>query len=408
MNVAAIIAEYNPFHNGHFYQLTTTREQLHADYIVVVLSGNFVQRGAPAICSKYLRAEMALRCGADAVIELPARYALSSAEQFAGGAVSLLNQLNTIQYLSFGSECGDVRPLWDYAQLLCHSYEDLEFLHLLQTYQKEGSSFPSARDKAMKEYFSCEKNISLLPNNILGIEYCKAILLQNSSIKPFTILRCGEGYHSPVLNSAENKYASASALRQAIKSGGNTAFSEHFPAPVYELIRKHELFQHYLTENDFSLLLHYKLLSEQSEGFTSYLDCSKELSDKIGKHLSEFTDFEQFCMLLKSKELTYTRISRVLMHILLNLKKEENAAPVVPYARLLGFRKESVDLLHIIKEKSDIPLITKLADADKLLDANALALLNQDIQCAHIYESVSAAKTKKTAHNEYRQSPIII
>lgn len=409
MNVAAIIAEYNPFHNGHFYQLNTTREQLHADYIVVILSGNFVQRGAPAICSKYLRAEMALRCGADAVIELPARYALSSAEQFAGGAISLLNQLNIIQYLSFGSECGDVRPLWDYAQLLCHSYEDLEFLHLLQTYQKEGLSFPSARDKAMKQYFSNEKNISLLPNNILGIEYCKSILMQHSSIKPFTILRCGEGYHSPILTSAEeNRYASASALRQAIKSGSNSAFSEQFPAPVYELIKEHDLFRHYLTENDFSLLLHYKLLSEQSEGFSSYLDCSKELSDKIVKHLSEFTDFEQFCMLLKSKELTYTRISRVLMHILLNLKKEESAAPVVPYARLLGFRKESADLLRMIKEKSDIPLITKLADADKILDESALTLLNQDIQCAHIYESVYAAKTKKTAHNEYRQSPVIL
>lgn len=404
MKVAAIIAEYNPFHNGHLYQLNETKNRLDADYIIVLMSGNFVQRGAPAICNKYLRAKMALSCGADAVFELPVQYALSSAEAFASGAVCLLSQLGTINVLSFGSESGELRPLWDYAQLLCHSYEDLEFLHQLQTYQKQGLSFPSARDKAMKEYFANETIIPLLPNNILGIEYCKAIITQHSSIKPFTLKRCGENYHSMQLPASQNHFASASALRQSIKTTGN-AFAEHFPAPVYALIKEQQLLQEYLTENDFSLLLHYKLLMEQATGFTSYTDCSRELSDKIVKQLSSFTDFESFCTLLKSKELTYTRISRVLMHILLNITPKELE---IPYARLLGFQKNASPLLKAIKENSSIPIISKLADAERILNASGNALLNQDIRCAHIYESVYAAKTGKTAHNEYRQSPIIL
>lgn len=404
MKVAAIIAEYNPFHNGHLYQLIETKRQLDADYVIVLMSGNFVQRGAPAICNKYLRARMALSCGADAVFELPVRYALSSAEAFACGAVCLLSQLGVVDTLSFGSESGDVRPIWDYAQLLCHSYENLAFLQQLQAYQKLGLSFPSARDKAMKEYFANETTIPLLPNNILGIEYCKAIITQNSSIKPFTLKRCGEGYHSTQLPAGQNAFASASALRQSIKATGN-AFAEYFPAPVYALIKEQQLLQQYLTENDFSLLLHYKLLTEQATGFTSYTDCSKELSDKIVKQLSSFTDFEGFCTLLKSKEITYTRISRVLMHILLNLTPKELE---IPYARLLGFQKKASPLLKAIKENSCIPIISKLADAAHLLDDSGNALLTQDIQCAHIYESVYAAKTGKTAHNEYRQSPIIL
>lgn len=411
MTIAAIIAEYNPFHNGHLYHLNETRKQLDADYIILLMSGNYVQRGAPALYNKYLRTQMALCCGADAVFELPVGFALSSAERFAGGAVRLLDQLGAVQFLSFGSECGSIEPLWDYAQLLQHSYRHLEFLTLLRENQKKGMSFPSARDHAIREYFSDKSNLSLLPNNILGIEYCKAILIQNSTIQPFTIKRQGEDYHSQLLPHDHQSYVSATALRQSIKENGH-APADNFPVPVYELICKYDLFHHFLCENDFSLPLYYKLLCEQSDGFSSYLDCSKELSDKICRHLPEFLNFEQFCFLLKTKELTYTRISRVLMHILLNIRSDERSEdltslPHAPYIRLLGFREKSAEVLKIIKKSSEIPIISKPADAVKLLSKNDYPLFLQDIQCSHIYEAVYAHTTKRTALNEYRQSPIL-
>lgn len=412
MKIAAIIAEYNPFHNGHFYQLKETRRTLDADYVVILLSGDFVQRGAPALCNKYLRTKMALSCGADAVFELPVRYALSSADGFAGGAVRLLDQLGAVDFLSFGSECGEVRPLMDYAQLLCRSEQEPGFQKLLLDRQKQGMSFPFAREQAIAEFFSTKSNLLRSPNNILGIEYCKAILTQNSSIKPFTIRRSGEDHHSTSLPDVDGAHVSATAIRQELRLNGKLQ-KEYVPASVSHILQEQRISHDLLSENDFSLLLYYKLLCEQSLGFSSYLDCSKELSDKMIHYLNSYVNFEQFCSRLKSKELTYTRISRVLMHILLNIRtdldvEDEVHRPYVPYARLLGFRNSSSPLLNRLKKCSTIPIISKPADAGKLLTSSGIRLFKEDISSAHVYEAVYAAKAKETIRNEYRQSPIIL
>lgn len=412
MKIAAIIAEYNPFHNGHLYQTEETRRQTGADYILAVMSGDFVQRGGPAFCNKYLRTMMALKGGVDAVIELPSLYAVSSAEFFAGGGVTLLNQLGVITVLSFGSEAGELSPLMNCARSLYtfdENYQSAIKKHLI-----EGCSYPSARSKVLS---ASDHELLSSPNNILGIEYCKALLSLKSCIQPFTLKRQDTGYHQRSLNPSLNafpNYASASAIRCALSKGAKE-ISHYVPDEVYQILDDNHISSFMTSENDFSGLLHYKLLSEQNTGFASYLDCTPDLSDKIIKNIPAYTGFSDFCRLLKSKDLTYSRISRVLIHILLNIKTPEFFKPVlakrklfVPYARLLGFRKSASPLLSHIKKHSAIPLISKPANASALLDKNAFELFQQDVYCASVYESLLLDKFGCSPVNEWKQSPIII
>ena len=208
MKVVGIIAEYNPFHKGHEYQIRYAREILGADYIVVAMSGDFVQRGAPALMEKHLRAEMALLGGADLILEMPVQTATASAEGFAAGGVSLLDGLGVVDELCFGSECGDTETLMNIAQILIK--EPFEYRKLLQQNLRTGMSFPAARSSALIRYMRekatsvhntfgvSSEHIELIlssPNNILGIEYCKALLRLNSRILPHALLRKGCGYH---------------------------------------------------------------------------------------------------------------------------------------------------------------------------------------------------------------------
>lgn len=424
MKTAAIIAEYNPFHKGHSYQISETRRSTGADYILVIMSGNFVQRGAPAICNKYVRTKMALLGGADAVIELPSLYAVSSAEYFAQGAVTLIDSLQTADFLSFGSECGDLSLIT--AAASCLISEDGSFQSALSSFLKKGCSFPEARAKALAA--SDEKLSGLLasPNNILGIEYCKALLAAQSPIQPFTVKRKGGGYHDFTLTAREDHFSSASAIRKAsyallsnnksdVSEGSFESCKSQIPSECFAPFQAEMHSASPMTEDDFSLLLHYKLLSEMESGFSEYLDCAPDLSDKICSYLPSYTGFTDFCGKLKSRDVTYTRLSRVLLHILLNIKTPDTYLRpfaqrnlYVPYARLLGFRESASALLKKLKQCSRIPLLTKPADAEKLLSREGYTFLKQDIFCSSIYEAAVCAKKRGTALNEFRQSPIII
>lgn len=412
MKIAAIIAEYNPFHSGHRYQMEQTRLLTGADYVLVLMSGDFVQRGAPAIFNKYLRTRMALLGGADAVIELPCLYAISSAEFFAGGAVALLNRLGCIDFLSFGSEEGNLDSILALAGRLTHP--DCGYDALLCSFLKQGLSFPAARYRALAQTDAGLRGMifeALLtsPNNILALEYCKSLLATNSSIRPFTLKRKGSPYHGKALERNPEGFSSARAIRAAIERS-LPEVSEEYPAS-------------FLTCGDFSSLLHYRLLTGQEEGFSDYLDCSGDLSDRIRNSLPDFSGFDSFCRLLKTKEVTYTRISRMLMHILLGIRTPEAyTSPLlerrlpVSYARLLGFRRDSAPLLSAIKKNADIPLISKLADAPALLGRDGaqspgqdgLDMLRQDVLASDIYESVYCGKYGGATKNEYRQSPVIL
>ena len=434
MKVAAIIAEYNPFHNGHKYLIEETRRLTGADYVLALMSGNFVQRGAPSLCHKYLRTRMALSCGADAVLELPTLYALSSAEFFASGSVSLLNALGTVDYLSFGSESGDITLLTQTAKQLVElsPAHEAQITGLL----KEGYSYPAARAQVFSaaeialngqdnydaslpsDELTTSNSLLCSPNNILGLEYCKALNHSHSSIIPFTVKRMGNDYHQIGLSEDASSFGSASAIRKALETPSSASYAEimaHVPKEVYALMEQDNLLQNHIISDDFSALLHYKLLSEQKEGFSQYLDCTPDLSDKICKYLPEYTTLSDFILKLKSKDLTYTRISRVLFHILLNITYPDwyqdfssTHRLFTPYARLLGFRKDATPLLSSISKNSSVPLLSKPADASAYLDEKAYALFSEDVYCASVYETVRFHKTGQAALNEFRQSPIIL
>lgn len=411
MKVCGIIAEYNPFHNGHLHHLQESLRLSQADYTIVVMSGNFMQRGTPALMDKYERAKTALECGADLILELPSYYATGSAEYFALGAVSLLDKLDVVTHLCFGSECGDLDFLSKVAQIT--GDESTTYQKCLQSHLRSGKTYPSARTAAIIEVCpELSASISCLstPNNILGIEYLKALNRLKSSIIPLTLKRCGSDYHDIRLGINQS---SATAIRQAIYNNVDlNELSSQMPESSFILLSNYFKKNQPIFLRDFSEVLYYKLLTERDNGFTDYIDVSQALSDRICKNLYAFDGFEAFCDLLKTKEVTYSRISRCLLHILLDMQKKEldhyiNELEITPYARILGFRKASAGLLKAMANSSSIPLITRLADASNILSEEAYMMLKKEILINDIYNCIRASKNKQPMTNEY-STPIVI
>ena len=407
MKTAGIIAEYNPFHTGHEYQINYVREKLGADFVVIAMSGDFVQRGTPALFSKYVRTEMALRSGADLVLELPVSISTASAELFARGGVQLLDRIGVTDILCFGSECGDTDILMKLAGILAD--EPARFQYALRLHLKEGMTFPKARSLALMEILpNPEKYQQVLssPNNILGIEYCKAILRENSSILPAAIKRKGNDYHESTLS--ETLLPSASAIRSAIRNADHVPTLERFfPQSCRELFLHTISSRHFLLENDLDLIYRYCLLQETEEQLCSCLDMSHALARRILSCRNQYETFSQFASLLKTKEITHTRIQRALLHMLLHI---QDVPEQMPYARILGFKKSSASLLGEIKKNSRIPLLTKLSDAGKNLehDPNALRLLDETTFSSNLYENILAQKKNAPFIHEYQQQIIII
>lgn len=410
LKVNGIVAEYNPFHNGHLFQLQNAKNRSDADYTIIVMSGNFMQRGTPALLNKFYRTEMALKSGADLVIELPALYSVSSAEFFAMGGVSILDKLGVVSHLCFGSESGDINALSHLANILVE--ESDEFTTTLKQGLRQGLSYPSARTAALTKLYpdlrDC-RDVLALSNNILGIEYLKALKRRNSSITPLTTRRSSSNYGDRLMGTHQS---SALALRHAIYDECDIlSLASQMPDSSFEILEKALTSIGAMRLNDFSRILHYKLLMEADKGYTEYLDVSADLSDRIINHLDKFTSFKDFCDLLKTKDMTYTRISRSLMHILLDIRTEDMdaacQADYAGYARVLGFRKDAEPLLSAIKKNASIPLVTKLADADKVLEETALQALKKELRINSVYESTAALKSKQAMINEYR-SPLVI
>jgi len=397
MKVVGLIAEYNPFHNGHQYHIEKAREITGADAVVAIMSGNFVQRGTPSIMPKHMRAEAALKSGASLVIELPVCYATGSAEFFAYGAVSLLHKLGCVDAICFGSECGDMEPLCHLAKILCEEPE--EYKSFLNHYLRQGNSFPLARQKAIREYLKSDDINSILsePNNILGIEYLKALYRLNSKIRPYTIKRVSSHYHDEAL---QEHYSSASAIRKAISTQEKWDLQSQIPKACIPLYKENYGACYPIVANDLSILLKYKLLQETKESLRTYVDISEELANRIFNNLNQYVSFEQFCDLLKTKEMTYSKISRALIHILLDIKTTDRNE--IEYARVLGFKAEALNVLSQIKKCASISLITKLATANDI-SITAKKMLDQDIYAANLYESVITDKFKTSFKNELEQ-----
>lgn len=413
MKTVGLITEYNPFHNGHAYHIEKAKMVTGADRVIVVMSGDFVQRGAPAVMPKHLRTESALLSGASLIIELPVCFATGSAEYFAQGSISLLNQLGCIDSICFGSECGDLHLLKEIAQILAD--EPIEYQTALKQALKEGASFPAARQEALNIYSDKYSEILASPNNILGIEYLKALAKIHSKMEPFTIKRIGAGYHDMDI---DGQFSSATAIRSDIyqladvnsssESLPLTHIQTQVPSSCHELMKKNYQTRYPVKADDFSLLLKAKLLSETAGSLSHYLDMSPELANRILRLRNDYLSFEQFCDLLKTKELTRSRISRSFIHVLLGITNDWLTAmkAPAPYARILGFRRDHADLLGILKRTSDIPLITSPARA--VLADTAYQMLELDIYASDLYESVITDLYGTPFHNELTKQIIKI
>ncbi len=431
MKVVGLITEYNPFHNGHLYHMEQARAITGADYCIAVMSGNYVQRGEPACMDKYLRAQIALLSGADLVLELPVPFATGSAEYFASGAVSLLDKLGVVDSLCFGSESGDL-PLLSYvASILADEPE--EFSASLKGFLKNGLSYPAARAQALLFYLTENAKKQGLsedclyigpvnallsaPNNILGIEYIKALNRRHSTIQPVTLKRTSD-YLSKSLSAP---HCSSTAIRHVFLSRGSgpagptsqalKTVRSCVPEQSYSLMAENFNKRLPIFVDDFSSVLFYKLLSSRDADLTDYSDISPELENRIKNQLTEITTFSQFIDSIKCKQYTRTRISRALLHILLDIRVGDIAryknSDYVPYARVLGFRKSAAPLLTAIKRKGRIPLITKMADADNYLSPLGQDLLNQEVFASNLYQSVVFHKYGYRMKNEYTYGIIV-
>ncbi len=444
MRTAGIIAEYNPFHNGHEYHIDEIRRKTGCDYIVVCMSGDFVQRGTPALLEQHIRTQMALSGGADLVIEMPVMYCTGSAARFAQGGVGLMAALGVVDILSYGFEplapTAVVEKAGAGLEAGRHAAEQIisagvpqsgislikeatkvleketpEFSNILQDSLSKGVSFPAARQAALEHVLGKGCNILAQPNNILALEYEKVILQTGAKFETLPLPRTGSSYHSKEL---ESSFSSATAIRNyidhlvssamTISPSGQMAYSEAALGdlasvmPDYSLsllqscVKKSAL----MTEADLDLPLHIRLLEEDRQSLVQYQDVSEALADRIIRYRNEYQSFSQFTSLIKSRDLTQTRIQRALLHILLRTTKD----PSMPaYARILGFRSSAGDLLKAVKEKATVPVISKLADARGLLSKEGQAQLDEDVHASLVYEALMAHKTRRPFVHEYQK-----
>lgn len=378
MNVVGIMAEYNPFHEGHAYQIQKAKEQCGAEFAVVVMNGDFVQRGEPAIFDKYTRTKEALLGGADLIFELPVRFGLSSAGDFAMGGVLALNALPFITHLCFGTETGDLTPLLQAATFLCD--EPDSYRTRVKHFVKQGILYPKARSLALAAESGLPTQTWDSPNNILGLEYCVALQKLHSKIKPFTIRREGQGYHDNDTPALSN-FPSATFLRKQIRKAGE---------------------KENLSLSDFSSLIGYSLLT--AKDLCRIKDITPDLSDRIRNELPKYREINEFVKTIKNPSLTTGRIKRSFFQCLFDIEKEE---PVMPYLRVLGMKKEASSLLSQ-KENASCQILTKLAFDVPKMDDTAKKLFAKDLLASDLYRQVFCHKYNQTLPNEYQHSPIVL
>lgn len=362
MNVVGIIVEYNPFHNGHVLHVNESKQATNADLVVAVMSGNFLQRGEPALASKWARTKMALRGGVDIVLELPYVYATQQAETFANGAVSILNAIG-VDSVCFGSEngnIGDFKTLFTYMKDH-HS----EYNQLIQNNVKEGLSYPKALATAFQQLSKDSSLLDLsLPNNILGYHYVKAISNQNTIIKPYTIKRKAAQYHDKEISSPT--IASATSIREVLLKEDNdlNMIKGVVPRPSYEELQNYiEIYHHFQNWERLFPYLKYRVMSSTPEQLNSIYEAEEGLENRIWHMIHEADSFLEFITKVKTKRYTWTRLQRFCLHILTNTTKTEMelAQTVDPYVRILGMNKVGMSYLNKRKKTMNLPLISTIS-----------------------------------------------
>jgi len=389
-NVLGIICEYNPFHNGHLYHIIQSKNITGADYTVAIMTGNFTQRGDVSIVDKWTKAEMALLAGVDLVIELPVLYSISSAENFADGAIKILNSLKIVDTLSFGSETKDVNVLDRIAEVL--SNEPKEFKTLLSHELSRGISFPKARENALMMYLNDVRrfaNVLSSPNNILGVEYLKALRKTKSHISPICIPRVGAGHNDTTYS---KNIANATTVRNMVSSNqfDTLNFKRLVPLSTYSILKekiKKGHIVHGLMSFEKEIL--YTLRKMTIEEISNLPDVSEGLEYKLKESANSCNSLIEFFNIISSKRYTKTRISRILVYALLGITKKDMqlSKSTLPYIRVLGFNKDGQELLsRISKANPKLPLITsvkKFEETNK--NKNLQVMLEKDIWATDVY-----------------------
>ncbi|MGO4887892.1 nucleotidyltransferase [Anaerobacillus sp. MEB173] len=403
MNIAGIIVEYNPLHNGHEYHLNQTKAKTNADLLIAVMSGYFLQRGEPAIVSKWTRTKMALEAGADIVIELPYAFSTQKAETFANGAISILDAVGVNQ-LCFGSEEGAIDSFYNLLSFM-NDKESL-FNQNVKNYIAEGNSYPKATSLAFSKL---ENNSGVLdlsqPNNILGYHYIKAIQMHKSSIKASTIQRKNAQYHDETFS--DYTFASATSIRKKIFSENNevTAITSVVPSYTKEHLtnyyRENQLFHNW--ELYFSYLK-YKLLTSTTDQLQQIYEAEEGLEHRFVHYIKKADNFSSFMNTVKTKRYTWNRLQRLCSHILTNTTKSEmeliSNAEEVPYIRLLGMTTNGQGYLNKIKKHLNVPLITSLSK-----EMNPLLAL--DVRAATCYAlGYKKEMQSKRIQEEFSTPPI--
>jgi len=387
-NVLGIVAEYNPFHNGHLYHLQKSKELTNSEFTICVIGGNFAQRGDTSLIDKWTKTEMCLNNGIDLVIELPTIYNISSAENFADGAIKILDSLKIVDFVSFGSEVGNINTLDNIAKVLVE--EPKEYITMLNHELNTGSSFPKAREKALLLYLNDIRrytNVLSEPNNILAIEYLKALRRQNSLIRGVTISREKCGYNDP---KCKNNFASATAIRDHVYNQKFNEIAHTMPANVSNLLKnKLDRGEVITSLKKFEKEIVYALRKMTVEQIAELPDVTEGLENTIKTAVNTYNNLEDIISLVKSKRYTYSRICRILLYALLDITKKDMRLSMKeqPYIRVLGFNKNGEFLLsEIANQNPKLPIITSVKKFnDTNNNKNLQRLLDIDIFASNVY-----------------------
>lgn len=372
MKTTGIITEYNPFHYGHLYHLQKSKKISGADNIICIMNGNFTQRGLPAITDKWSRTKMSLALGVDLVIELPLVFGIRSAQYFAKAAVKLLDATDLVENFVFGSESGKIAPLKKLAEFL--NDEPAEYKKILKDNLKKGDPYPSARESALEKFFSSKDILNQIksPNNILGIEYIRAILKNNLALIPLTIKRTADNYHS---NLIKGEFASGRAIRKLIRKNDLSSVEDLIPRASFKII-KNELHQQKIPVkiNRLGLPILAKLRTIEAEKLAEFAEITNGLENRFTKAALKSGNLAELISNIKTKSLTRTRIQRNLLHILLDLTEEEfkkidKDGP--SYLRVLGFNKKGRKILSRLSQNASLPIITRIPNYITEINTNS-------------------------------------
>ena len=407
MRVTGIISEYNPFHNGHKLHIEMSRADSSADYVIAFMSGNFVQRGEPAIFDKYLRAKAALLNGVDLVIEIPTFAACAAGEYFAEGAIKTLNLTNITSSVCFGAECGNITLIEKAADMIMNEKESIS--KSLRLNLSKGMSFPMARARAFADADKSIGHMLESPNNILGIEYIKAIKSTKSRIKPYAVQRVLADHHSEQIF---GEISSATAVRKALLSEGIGNAFEAVPKNTQKLYKEAFVNEKVALLDNLSHIFHYIIKTKTSEEIATALDISEGLENRIISASENHYKISDIITEIKTKRYTLSKIRRIILQIILDISKETFAAyrsKTLPYIRVLGFRRSAEMLLKELYRESSAPVITNLKQANNILNAKGLEMLKLEMRASDIYYIAQSSYFTSSGKKNYEYGmPLVI